>query len=152
MPDPFSRGFMQLTGLKATPKLRGAARKSVDLDAFPEVTLSQLNPDSPLPLMVGPTVTAIEPAEWAAANRQLLESKLLKHGGILFRGFGINSPACFEKFAAALCTELFQEYGDLPRESAGGKVYSSTPYPADKAILFHNESSHMHRWPMKIIF
>ncbi|HEY9300097.1 MAG TPA: TauD/TfdA family dioxygenase, partial [Phormidium sp.] len=33
-----------------------------------------------------------------------------------------------------------------------GKVYGSTPYPADKAILFHNESSHLHRWPLKIWF
>ena len=31
-------------------------------------------------------------------------------------------------------------------------VYGSTPYPPDKAILFHNESSHMHRWPLKIFF
>jgi alpha-ketoglutarate-dependent taurine dioxygenase len=34
----------------------------------------------------------------------------------------------------------------------GGKVYGSTPYPADETILFHNESSHMHRWPMLIWF
>jgi alpha-ketoglutarate-dependent taurine dioxygenase len=34
----------------------------------------------------------------------------------------------------------------------GNKVYGSTPYPHDKAILFHNESSHMYRYPMKIWF
>jgi len=143
---------MQQSGLRVAPKLKGAARKGVDLTELREVTLTQLNPQSLLPLMVCPSASSIEPAEWASANRELLESKLLAHGGILFRGFGINSPAAFENFASSLCTELFQEYGDLPRESAGGKVYSSTPYPADKAILFHNESSHMHRWPMKIIF
>ena len=37
-------------------------------------------------------------------------------------------------------------------EELGGKVYGSTPYPADETILFHNESSHMHRWPMLIWF
>jgi alpha-ketoglutarate-dependent taurine dioxygenase len=47
---------------------------------------------------------------------------------------------------------LFGEYGDLPREGQGGRVYGSTPYPANQAILFHNESSHMHRWPLKIWF
>jgi alpha-ketoglutarate-dependent taurine dioxygenase len=47
---------------------------------------------------------------------------------------------------------LFGEYGDLPREGVSGKVYGSTPYPPDKAILFHNESSHLHRWPLKIWF
>jgi alpha-ketoglutarate-dependent taurine dioxygenase len=40
----------------------------------------------------------------------------------------------------------------LPREEQGGKIYGSTPYPADETILFHNESSHMHRWPMLIWF
>jgi alpha-ketoglutarate-dependent taurine dioxygenase len=31
-------------------------------------------------------------------------------------------------------------------------IYVSTPYPADKVILFHNESSHLSRWPTKIFF
>jgi alpha-ketoglutarate-dependent taurine dioxygenase len=47
---------------------------------------------------------------------------------------------------------LFGDYGDLPREEEGGKVYASTPYPPEERILFHNESSHMHRWPMRIWF
>ena len=54
--------------------------------------------------------------------------------------------------AASLCRDLFVEYGDLPQETGGGKVYSSTPYPPDKTILFHNESSHMHQWPVKQFF
>jgi len=58
----------------------------------------------------------------------------------------------FEAAADAICPGLFGEYGDLPREDLGGKVYGSTPYPSDQTILFHNESSHMHRWPMKIWF
>jgi alpha-ketoglutarate-dependent taurine dioxygenase len=142
----------QPTGVKSGPKLKGAVRRSVNLSELSEVTLSQLNADSPLPLMISAEAAGIEAEEWAGANRDMIQSKLLVHGGILFRGFHIDSPAKFESFAAAVCTELFQEYGDLPRESAGGKVYSSTPYPNDKPILFHNESSHMHRWPMKIIF
>ncbi|HYK20027.1 MAG TPA: TauD/TfdA family dioxygenase, partial [Pyrinomonadaceae bacterium] len=56
------------------------------------------------------------------------------------------------KFASTTCSELFGDYGDLPREELGGKVYGSTPYPAEERILFHNESSHMHRWPMLIWF
>jgi hypothetical protein len=71
---------------------------------------------------------------------------------ILFRGFAVPSVPHFEEFAATICPELFGEYGDLPREELGGKVYGSTPYPADETILFHNESSHMHRWPMLIWF
>jgi alpha-ketoglutarate-dependent taurine dioxygenase len=48
-----------------------------------------------------------------------------------------------------MCPELYGEYGDLPKEESGSKTYRSTPYPPDQAILFHNESSHLHRWPMK---
>ncbi len=58
----------------------------------------------------------------------------------------------FEKFAETICPNLFAEYGDLPRTDEGDKVYGSTPYPADKAILFHNESSHLHCFPLKIWF
>ncbi len=32
------------------------------------------------------------------------------------------------------------------------RVYGSTPYPSDQPILFHNESSHLPRWPMKQFF
>jgi alpha-ketoglutarate-dependent taurine dioxygenase len=74
---------------------------------------------------------------------------LQKHGAILFRGFQVTTVAEFEQFAGAICPELFGEYGDLPREEGGQKTYRSTPYPPDQAILFHNEGSHTHRWPLK---
>ncbi len=55
----------------------------------------------------------------------------------------------FEIFASALESDLFGEYGDLPKKEGGQKTYQSTPYPKDKMILFHNESSHLDRWPTK---
>jgi alpha-ketoglutarate-dependent taurine dioxygenase len=58
----------------------------------------------------------------------------------------------FERCVATICPELFSEYGDLPREQMGRSVYGSTPYPSNQTILFHNESSHLDRWPMKIWF
>ncbi len=64
----------------------------------------------------------------------------------------MNGPEDFQEVAQAICPELFDEYGDLPREGVGGKIYSSTPYPPDQPILFHNEGSHLHRWPLKIWF
>jgi len=54
--------------------------------------------------------------------------------------------------AAAIYNEIYAEYGDLPREGVAGKIYTSTPYPEDKAILYHNESSHMNAWPTRISF
>ncbi len=105
-----------------------------------------------LPLVIEPAAGDVDLAEWATGNREFIEQNLLRHGALLFRGFTVDSVNEFEKFASAICPELFGEYGDLPREELGGKVYGSTPYPADETILFHNESSHMHRWPMLIWF
>jgi len=133
-------------------RLRSMRRKAIDLSSWNEVRIRTLDGDDLLPLVIEPTDETVELASWAEREKALLESRLLRHGAILFRAFGLKSAAEFEQFAERLCPELFGEYGDLPRESVGGKVYGSTWYPADQAILFHNESSHMHRWPMKIWF
>jgi alpha-ketoglutarate-dependent taurine dioxygenase len=141
---------------KGTPALkRGLGelrRKAVDVAATGLVKTRRIRPDSDFPLMAEPAAPGVDLAEWAAANRAQLEADLLKHGAILFRGFGIDSPAAFERAAQAMCPELFSEYGDLPREGVGVKVYGATPYPPDKAILFHNEGSHLPNWPRKQFF
>jgi alpha-ketoglutarate-dependent taurine dioxygenase len=103
-------------------------------------------------LLIEPAIENVNVASWAANQRQYLEAELLKHGAVLLRGFKVGSIQTFEEVAAAISQDLFGEYGDLPREDVGGKVYGSTPYPSDKPILFHNESSHLPRWPMKIFF
>ena len=107
------------------------------------------------PLVLTPASTGegrVDLAAWAAQHREYLGRNLLAHGAMLFRGFNISGPADFEHVAGAVCPELFGEYGDLPREGVSGKVYGSTPYPANQAILFHNESSHLPRWPLKQFF
>ncbi|MEO8191047.1 MAG: amino acid adenylation domain-containing protein [Acidobacteriota bacterium] len=136
------------------PGLRGARRQGVDIARVGEVVEETLAPEQQTPLVLRPEKAAdLELAEWARTRKDELETKLLRHGALLFRGFGVSSAGQFEGFASGLCRgELFGEYGDLPREAVGGRVYGSTPYPSDQAILFHNESSHMHRWPMKIWF
>lgn len=133
-------------------RLRTTRRRGVDLAQVSGVKTESLQPDNPLPLVLKPDLPDLDLAEWAETNRGFIEKKLLEHGAILFRGFSVNSVPEFEKFAGAVCPELFGEYGDLPRAGQGGKVYGSTPYPTDETILFHNESSHMHRWPMMIAF
>jgi len=133
-------------------KLRSLKPTAVRLPQGDLVKMEWLNPGQALPLVVKPAIDDLNLIEWANNNRELLEAKLLEHGAILFRGFKVDSVKKFEKFAQTICPELFGEYGDLPREGVGGHVYRSTPYPPDKAILFHNESSHLHRWPLKILF
>ncbi|WP_242071964.1 non-ribosomal peptide synthetase [Nostoc sp. FACHB-110] len=110
-------------------------------------------PETPkFPLIIQPNSPEVDLISWAANNRDYLNTQLCQHGAILFRDFQIKSVPEFENFAQTICPNLFAEYGDLPRTGEGGKVYGSTPYPADKAILFHNESSHLHSFPLKIWF
>ncbi|MBW4649607.1 MAG: amino acid adenylation domain-containing protein [Kastovskya adunca ATA6-11-RM4] len=133
-------------------KFKSVKPKAVSLPQGDLIKTDYLTPGETLPLVVQPTDGEIDFVDWAKSDREFIETQLLKHGAILFRGFSVNSASEFETVAQAICPELFGEYGDLPREGVGGKVYASTPYPADKAILFHNESSHLQRFPLKIWF
>jgi non-ribosomal peptide synthetase component F/alpha-ketoglutarate-dependent taurine dioxygenase len=144
--DEEDRREARLKGLKKVRK------RGLDIYQLRQVKTSQLDPSFTLPLLVEPEREDVDLAEWAGANREFVHTNLLRHGALLFRGFDVPSVPVFEKFAESLCPTLYGEYGDLPREELGGKVYGSTPYPNDKTILFHNESSHMHRWPMLIWF
>ncbi len=113
------------------------------------ITVSVLGPGETLPAILTPH-EAVKPIVWADENKDFLIQTLRRHGAILFRGLDVTSVSEFEAFASKLCPTLFGEYNDLPHEA--GKVYGTTPYPQDKTILFHNESSHMYRWPMKQFF
>lgn len=130
-------------------RLRGARRPSVDLSQVDLVKTGHLAEPASIPWLVEPAIDDVDLAEWAAAERARIDSELRRWGAVLFRGFGIDSVPKFEAVARGLCDELYGDYGDLPSEEEGEKVYHSTPYPADKTILFHNESSHLDRWPTK---
>jgi alpha-ketoglutarate-dependent taurine dioxygenase len=135
-----------------TKSLSAIRRKAVDLSHFNPIKESTTAPDQPLPLVMEPATDQVDLADWARNNREYIAQKLRSHGGILFRGFNLKTPQDFEAVAAGIYTEIYSEYGDLPRESAGGNIYTSTPYPEDKRILYHNESSHMNRWATRISF
>ncbi|MBF2007869.1 MAG: TauD/TfdA family dioxygenase [Chlorogloeopsis fritschii C42_A2020_084] len=133
-------------------KFMSIAPQAVSLSTTKLIKTSYLQEGQKFPLMIQPDSAEIDLISWVENNRVYLETELLKHGAILFRGFNVKSVSEFENFAQTICPNLFAEYGDLPRTGEGGKVYGSTPYPADKAILFHNESSHLHCFPLKIWF
>ncbi len=132
--------------------VRRTRRKAVNLGQLSQIKTRLLYDDQTLPLVIEPEREDVDLAEWATTNNEFVNTNLLSHGALLFRGFDVPAVPDFERFAQTLCPALYGEYGDLPREEMGGKVYGSTPYPADETILFHNESSHMHRWPMLIWF
>ncbi|HEU4511149.1 MAG TPA: TauD/TfdA family dioxygenase, partial [Pyrinomonadaceae bacterium] len=132
--------------------MKSVKRKAIDLTLQNTVTTDYLVSGETFPLVVYPKMNGLDPIGWARGNQEFIQKKLLEHGAILFRGFKVPAVSDFEEFALASCPALFGEYGDLPREEVGGKVYGSTSYPSDQAILPHNESSQMHCWPLKIWF
>jgi len=124
--------------------------RAIDVSGESLVKTRYLSPDGKLPLVVEPATPGVDLIDWARNNRPFLDARLLMDGAILFRGFDVPSTAHFEQLCLCFCPELYGEYGDLPRGSnIGGRIYESTPYPPDRPILMHNESSQMHCWPLK---
>lgn len=132
--------------------LKGGRRQRLDLSQARLVNSRQLDPDRLTPLVVEPALDDVDLLAWAGDNVEQVEGWVTKHGAVLFRGFGLKTVADFAAFAQTVCPSLYGDYGDLPPEDQGKKVYKSTPYPPDKTILFHNESSHMGSWPMRQFF
>ncbi|GAA2264412.1 hypothetical protein GCM10010430_56340 [Kitasatospora cystarginea] len=132
--------------------LRGARRRSVDIARINPVKTGFLPGLPQTPLVLEPAAADVDLPGWLGANRELVDDYLHRHGALLLRGFHEGSVERFEEAASAICPTLFREYGDLPREGESVRIYKSTPYPEDRSILFHNESSHLHTWPMRQFF
>ncbi len=131
--------------------LRGMRRKAVTTTKLVETGFLPGHEDQ-MPLVITPAVDNVDLASWCQANRDQIDGYLDKYGAILFRGFGLDDAADFEAVASGIASDLFAEYGDLPPEAASERIYGSTPYPPDKMILFHNESSHLPSWPLRQFF
>ncbi|MFM9271600.1 condensation domain-containing protein [Halomonas elongata] len=133
-------------------KLASLSAKSGVAKRASPVRTSFLGSEREFPLVVEATDPDLDAQAWARAQRATIEEWLCKHGGILFRNFGLTTPQQFEAFAEAIHPELYGHYGDLPKKEGGRNTYRSTPYPERQMILYHNESSHLERWPRKQLF
>jgi len=127
-------------------------RKTLSVSQGELVTAEPQN-GADLPLVMSPSIGGVDLVTWALNHRELIQGRLLKHGGILFRNFDVSSPEVFEQFAMACSAELL-EYRERssPRTRVNNNIYTSTDYPASQSIFFHNENSYQRVWPMKIFF
>lgn len=134
-------------------QLRISRRTPVRLTAGALVKTGYLDPQKKLPLVVQPAISNVNLAAWAAANLDLIESELIKHGALLFRGFDIDSIAAFDEFVRAVSEEML-DYSEpsSPRTEVARQIYTSTDYPASEWIQMHNELSYAHEWPRKVFF
>lgn len=122
---------------------------------LPEVSLVKtgaLPGGGRLPLVIEPNADDVDLVEWSTNNKDLVETKLLAHGALLFRNFKLSLIPDFERFAMSLCPVLFNDNGEHPRQNVSGNVYTPVFYPSEKKILWHNENSFNHQWPLKIWF
>jgi len=133
-------------------KFRSRPRRTVRVSSEELVKTDTLN-DQGLPLVVRPAMQGVGLVDWAATNRDFIATALAKHGGILFRGFGVETPDEFERFIGAAASDAL-EYKERssPRSQVSGNVYTSTDYPPERSIFLHNEQSYNLSFPTKIAF
>ncbi len=110
-------------------------------------------PGQKFPMVLEPWTPGVDLLVWVRESRGFIEQSLLERGGILFRGFGLQSPASFEAFINVVSGEAL-EYRERssPRSAVAGNIYTSTEHPPDQHIFLHNENSYAGTWPMKIFF
>jgi alpha-ketoglutarate-dependent taurine dioxygenase len=124
----------------------------VESDIF-TLTEAKLIPGPPFPLVIEPASEQVDAVAWATAQRRPIRELLLRHGGILFRGFSAGSVETFRNFIAAVSGEpLPYMEGTSPRHEVGDHVYTSTDYPAHQRIPQHNELSYSNNWPLRLFF
>lgn len=117
------------------------------------VRAEPLTAGEPLPLVVRPQLPRVDLVAWAAEHRPWLEEKLLEHGGVLLRGFGAVGAEGLERLVGAT-SDGWARYREAatPRTGVTEHVSTSTEYPRDRTIFFHNENSHCAVFPQKIYF
>jgi alpha-ketoglutarate-dependent taurine dioxygenase len=106
------------------------------------------------PLVLRPSVPDLDVAAWAHQNRETIETLLLEHRALLFRGFQVSTTEDLNTFVSATSSGPLLEYKDrsTPRFEVGNGIYVSTIYPNDQHIQLHNEGTYWKVWPRKIYF
>jgi hypothetical protein len=109
-----------------------------------------------LPLVIKPACKSVNISQWVIENKQTFTDDLLKHGGILLRGFDVQSIEAFNDFMKCFNTEpLPYMFRSSPRREVKEdikNIYTSTIYPNERRINMHCESSYSRVWGAKIVF
>ncbi len=134
-------------------RFKAVRRKPISVLAQSLVKTEFLEPESTMPLVIRQESDNVSPAAWAETAREQIESHLMKHGAVLFRGFNIETVERFEALVKAVSPTIIKYHErSSPRTEVGASIYTSTDYPADQSIHFHNEQSYTRSWPMKLWF
>ena len=112
--------------------------------------------DQVLPLLVQPGDAGVGLSEWMMDHKAEFEEDLIRHGGILLRGFAMATAADFNSFMKCFDTEplpyMFRSSPRAELDKSIKNIYLSTSYPNDRRINMHNESSYSRVWGRKVVF
>ena len=135
-------------------KFKSPKRRAVGLSSAKLVETSFISSQQTIPLVVRPLIDGLDLTQWAKNNRSLVETLLLQHRALLFRGFKVKTAEEFQQFVKVTSEGKLLKYIDRtsPRTTVGEQVYTSTVYPAKYPIVLHNELSYAIKYPLKIYF
>lgn len=106
-----------------------------------------------LPLVLRAPRSGLGLSEWCKDRRERLGERLVAAGALLFRGFDVPDAAAFDAVADRLFDErLAYVYRSTPRTAVGGRLYTTTEYPAQAHIPLHNENAYQRDWPLRLAF
>lgn len=120
---------------------------------IPSVIEEQAVPGKDLPLLIRPAGEGADLLAMAAGHRSLIRERLLRHGGVLFRGFPGVTVDTFRQLIVVLSGDPLEYHErSSPRHEVGHSIYTSTDYPPGQSIFLHNEQSYNVTWPLHIYF
>ncbi|NUN15871.1 MAG: TauD/TfdA family dioxygenase [Myxococcales bacterium] len=87
------------------------------------------------------------------SHRKEVQTWIIRHGAILFRGFDVTKPEHFETIARGVDNDLKNEYlGTSPRNALTPYVFSASELPPYYPIPQHCEMSFLPNAPSRVFF
>ena len=126
------------------PSIRRRARpQALDMSEISLTKESQLDDDSPMPLIIEPAIDGVDLVAWAAENADYLDQQLLQRGAVLFRGFEmdldifeINRESAIDYFDTCERLYVFDGFaGWDPAYRIKVRIICTRPY---HALFMHN--------------
>ena len=111
-----------------------------------------LNPETGFLLRIEARREGLAASQWAEENRDFLKAAILRHRGVILRGFDCDRLG-FSATAKVLEPESIDYRGGIgPRNMVAPEVYNSTELPPKHSLAQHHEMSYNAYWPMQILF
>ena len=144
-----------MNNLDKLRQIKRATTTFADAGVVTKETLLKADGHS-LPLLIQPKYRGVNLVSWIKENRKEFDNDLIKHGGLLLRGFNIKNLEDFGLFVNSFQSKpLKYMFRSSPRHELNEQVknvYNSTIYPKKESINLHNESSYARNWGAKIVF